>query len=338
MRAGIGGDRRAGLGQDRRPGPGLRAGAPRSPPNRPGRRDPTAPRSDSPDRHGGCDHLRRRPDPRTGPGRPRGRRPGPRRHHWRTHHRPQRPRHRIGRPFTAIVDALDEAADPSQLITRVLRPIIDHGTGVRLLLGTRPHLMKLIQPPAPQSRSGVIDLDAPRWADRQALTVYTIRNLLEATPDSAYRYAEPGEVRRSPGRSPPPPIPPSWSPGSSAPPSPPPTPSPTRATRIGWPDLPRLPGDAMRQDLEPGSAPTPQRARDLLRPLAYAEGQGLPWEDIWAPLASRICGRTYTDEDLHWLRPRRLLRGRSHRSGPFRLPALPPSPHRTPPRHHRSCA
>ncbi|WP_059006596.1 hypothetical protein [Streptomyces specialis] len=45
-----------------------------------------------------------------------------------------------------------------------------------------------------------------------------------------------------------------------------------------------------------------QRAVDLLRPLAFAEGQGLPWEDIWAPLASAIPGRTYTDDDLMWLR------------------------------------
>src|SRR5262249_46556558 len=28
----------------------------------------------------------------------------------------------------------------------------------------------------------------------------------------------------------------------------------------------------------------------------------LPWEDIWAPLASKIAGRRYTDDDLLWLR------------------------------------
>ena len=66
--------------------------------------------------------------------------------------------------------------------------------------------------------------------------------------------------------------------------------------------LPRLPGDAMRNDLDTRLGPDATRARDLLRPLAYAEGQGLPWEDIWAPLASRISGRTYTNDDLHWLR------------------------------------
>jgi hypothetical protein len=41
----------------------------------------------------------------------------------------------------------------------------------------------------------VIDLDAPRWADRQALTVYTIRNLIEASPNSPYRNAPPHQAR-----------------------------------------------------------------------------------------------------------------------------------------------
>ena len=58
----------------------------------------------------------------------------------------------------------------------------------------------------------------------------------------------------------------------------------------------------MRKDLDTRLGPDAARARDLLRPLAYAEGQGLPWEDIWAPLASRISGHTYTNDDLHWLR------------------------------------
>ena len=99
-----------------------------------------------------------------------------------------------GRPFTAIIDALDEAADPAQLITQVLRPVIDHPCGVRLLLGTRRHLLKLLQPPGSPPRVGVIDLDAPRWADRHALTVYTIRNLIEASPDSPYRGASPRQA------------------------------------------------------------------------------------------------------------------------------------------------
>jgi Caspase domain len=207
-----------------------------------------------------------------------------------------------GRPFTAIIDALDEAADPAQLITQVLRPITNHAPGVRLLLGTRPHLLKLLQLPGTPARISVIDLDAPRWADRQALTVYTIRNLIEASPDSPYLHAPPLQAR-----------PVADAVADAADPSflvariisttlaaadtiADPTDPHWRAS------LPRLPGDAMRNDLDTRLGSDAARARDLLRPLAYAEGQGLPWEDIWAPLASRISGRAYTNDDLHWLR------------------------------------
>ena len=71
----------------------------------------------------------------------------------------------------------------------------------------------------------------------------------------------------------------------------------------GWlTGLPRFPDDAIRQDLDSRLGSDAQRARDLLRPLAHAQGQGLPWENIWAPLASQISGRRYTDSDLFWLR------------------------------------
>ena len=207
-----------------------------------------------------------------------------------------------GRPFTAIVDALDEAADPAQLITRVLRPVTDHAHGVRLVLGTRPHLLKLLQPLGTPTRVQVIDLDAPRWADPQALTVYTIRNLIEASPDSPYRNAQPRQARSVAdavadaadlsflvARI--------TSTTLAA------ADTVADATDPRWrASLPRLPGDAMRKDLDTRLGPDAARARDLLRPLAYAEGQGLPWEDISAPLASRISGHTYTNDDLHWLR------------------------------------
>ena len=148
----------------------------------------------------------------------------------------------------------------------------------------------------------MIDLDAPRWADRQALTVYTIRNLLEASPHSPYRDSSPWKARQV-----------AEAVATKADPSflvariiattlaaADTVPDPTDPHWLV--SLPRLPGDAMRQDLQRRLGPDAERARDLLRPLAYAEGQGLPWGDIWAPLASRICGHAYTDKDLYWLR------------------------------------
>ena len=210
-----------------------------------------------------------------------------------------------GRPFTAIVDALDEAADPHQLITQVLRPIIEDGRTIRLLLGTRPHLLPLLTPtPAgpPAQAVSRIDLDDARYADRDALTAYTIRGLLEANTTTPYLHINPHEVRAV-----------ATAVATAANPSflvaritsttlaaadtvADPT-DPTWRAR-----LPHLPGQAMRNDLDTRLGEHAQRARDLLRPLAYAEGQGLPWENIWAPLASRISGRTYTDADLFWLR------------------------------------
>ncbi|HET9657515.1 MAG TPA: hypothetical protein VFP72_19345, partial [Kineosporiaceae bacterium] len=43
------------------------------------------------------------------------------------------------------------------------------------------------------------------------------------------------------------------------------------------------------------------RVRDLLLPLAYAQGTGLPWEDIWPALARALTGHPCTSRDLDWL-------------------------------------
>ena len=48
-----------------------------------------------------------------------------------------------------------------------------------------------------------------------------------------------------------------------------------------------------------------RRARDLLRPLALAEGDGLPAGPLWAGLAGRLADRHYQSADLTWLLDRR---------------------------------
>lgn len=86
-------------------------------------------------------------------------------------------------PLTVLIDALDEAADPDLLTRKLLRPLIDHaGQRVRLLVGTRPFLLGNLG----TDRDHAIDLDAPRYADRAALTTYTVRGLLEADPNTVY--------------------------------------------------------------------------------------------------------------------------------------------------------
>lgn len=41
--------------------------------------------------------------------------------------------------------------------------------------------------------------------------------------------------------------------------------------------------------------------RRLLLPLAYAAGQGLPWDDLWAKTAAALSGVHCTDQDIDWL-------------------------------------
>ncbi|GAA1852982.1 WD40 repeat domain-containing protein [Asanoa iriomotensis] len=199
------------------------------------------------------------------------------------------------RPHVLLVDALEEAIDPHGLITKLLRPLVEKGAGkVRLLLGTRPHLLGLI--PGAEH----VDLDRD-YADPSAIHEYTVRALLRSAPDSPYPGAGAKVVRAiadavvsAAGNS-------FLVAGIT---------SRILATSEKVPDpddvawrssLPKLPGDAMARDLA-RLGEHAARARDLLLPLAFAQGQGLPWEDVWAPLASRLSGRRYTDEDLLWLR------------------------------------
>ncbi|MFD7785204.1 caspase family protein [Streptomyces nojiriensis] len=205
---------------------------------------------------------------------------------------------RRAQPLTVLIDALDEAATPGTLCGSVLRPLIEHSGGrLRLLLGTRPYLL----PRLGIGTADTIDLDDARYADPEALSVYAARNLLEAHPASPYRERLPAvrpvaeAVARAARHSF---LIARLTAGTLAA-----TPTIPDANDPAWrASLPRHAGDAMRQDLHQRLGDDAQRATDLLRPLAYSQGQGLPWEDIWAPLATAISGRLYTDDDLLWLR------------------------------------
>jgi len=214
-----------------------------------------------------------------------------------------------GRPLTAMVDALDEAVDPPHLAEQLLRPLIERGQGmVRLLLGTRRHVCDHLGRDW-RDRFGVIDLDSDDYADPVALGAVVRRILATGTPTpvipagSTLFASRPPEVldavtaaiAEAAGhsflvarilattqlREPviPDPTDPAW-----------------RAS------LPKTAGPAMRRDLEIRLRGQAAKAVDLLRPLAYARGGGLPWEDMWALLANALApGRGYTNEDLLWL-------------------------------------
>jgi WD40 repeat protein len=200
---------------------------------------------------------------------------------------------------TIAIDAVDEALDPSGLISAVLKPLLEAGPakGLRLLLGTRPHLLVALGAGDP-----VIDLDDERYADPESLREYVLRGLESDDRDSPF-HAVSAEtatgiaeaVAQAAGHSflvarivsrtllsasqVPDPEDPQW-----------------RAR------LPATAADAMHADLESRLGSEAEQARDLLRPLAFANGAGLPWEDVWAALASKLSGHNYTDDHLVWLR------------------------------------
>jgi WD40 repeat protein len=204
-----------------------------------------------------------------------------------------------GRSFTMAIDAIDEALDPVGLVSAVLRPLVEAGPaeGLRLLLGTRPHLLESLG-----MTGAAINLDDERYADPVSLYEYVVRGLETTDPQSPY-FSAPEDLVAAVARCVAAAAGHSFLVALIV--------SRTLLSRTevpdpadpGWRDsLPGTAAAAMHSDLETRLGADAGKARDLLRPLAFAHGAGLPWEGLWAPLASKLSGRDYTDEDLIWLR------------------------------------
>lgn len=220
--------------------------------------------------------------------------------------------HTAGIPIVVLVDALDEAADPPGLTTRLLNPLIQRCRGsIRLLLGTRPHLLTAMLLGKPDSgRYRLINLDAETYADPDSIRDYARRILLSEDPlDSAYTpsgiyWAAPGAVPdgvteaigEAAGNS--------FLVARIT--------ATTEATTTTLPDpadpawrtsLPQRAGEAMRRDLQVRLGENAVIAAQLLLPLAYSQGSGMPWENIWPRLATALArGDEYGNDDLVWLR------------------------------------
>jgi hypothetical protein len=216
------------------------------------------------------------------------------------------------RPMAVLVDALDEAADPTGLVTRLLNPLVKYGRGsIRLLLGTRPWLLTTDGLGNPASgRYKLIDLDASTYADPDSIRGYARRILLSDdsldsayTPSGVYRTAPAAVVDgvtealgEAAGKS-------FLVARITATTEATATTLPCPADRAWRASLPRRAGDAMRRDLQVRLGENAMKAAHLLLPLAYAQGGGMPWEDIWPRLANALSpGHGYGNEDLVWLR------------------------------------
>jgi WD40 repeat protein len=203
-----------------------------------------------------------------------------------------------GKPMVAALDAIDEAINPGGLVESLLAPLIKKGpeVGFRMLLGTRTHLLGQLR----VSDSDTINLDHPDYADPISLRTYA-RGRLLGVEGSPYRDAAPSRIEAVADAV-------AAAAGKSFLVAHMVSRSLGQQAEVADPDdsewrrsLPGTAAQAMHSDLETRLGADAARARDLLLPLAYARGKGLPWENIWAPLASLLAGKEYDNEDLIWL-------------------------------------
>ncbi|MFF9843906.1 caspase family protein [Streptomyces sp. NPDC013740] len=205
-------------------------------------------------------------------------------------------------PVTIVVDALDEAgpaghADEGLRIARELLRPLSSLPAVRLVVGTRRPLLTALG-----HAVEVIDLDAPAFTTPEDIAAYATKLLLAAAdPDTRSPYRDRPDAAAAVAK------------GIAA-----------RAghsflvarmtaralvdgqieadlSRPGWEQaLPSEAGQAFAAYLA-RFGPDRPRVERLLRPLAYAQGGGLPWSTLWGPLAEALSGVPCAQDELRWL-------------------------------------
>ncbi|MFJ7773432.1 caspase family protein [Streptomyces sp. NPDC097107] len=207
-----------------------------------------------------------------------------------------------------VIDALDEAGTASgdreaeHIAVTFLAPLAAIPC-VRLIVGTRPGVVKALGP-----QFVPLDLDDPRWGKDEDLADYA-RQLLRAPDGTGSTSAYPastaslvaGEIaaladgnylvarlvaRALAHR-----------------------PVPVDTSFPGWKEgIPRLQrtaphptGPAFEWALSDQLGADTERGRSLLRPLALAEGSGLPAAVLWPAIASALTGTRVTADDIRWV-------------------------------------
>ncbi|HEX8865499.1 MAG TPA: NACHT domain-containing protein, partial [Lentzea sp.] len=226
-------------------------------------------------------------------------------------------------PLTLVVDALDEAGtsgasyEPARIARELLQPLTSLPT-IRLVVGVRRPVI-----PALGKAVVVIDLDDSDHIGSDDIADYAEAVLLDAQdPDSLSPYRDkPGLAHKIAGAI-------AQRAGTSY--------LVARMTaralvhgqitvdvnRPGWRD--ELPSDA-RQAFEAyldRFGDDRPRVERLLRPLAYAQGTGLPWSTLWAPVAEALSGVACPRDDLRWLHEHAsayLIECGTQRASAFRL-------------------
>jgi WD domain, G-beta repeat len=204
--------------------------------------------------------------------------------------------------LVVVLDALDEARTPREIACQLLVPLA-RDLDVKVLAGTRPGRDEELLT-AFGDRAVIYRLDDTAWFDRQDLSDYAAACLrADFDPDLASGYrADPeacqqvaAAIAEAAGSN-------FLVAGLAA---------RTRADEPvidvrapGWQDRQRFPAEVGQafDDYLARFGDNETRARDLLRALAYAEGTGLPADELWAGMATALdVPRRYGTDDLAWL-------------------------------------
>jgi WD40 repeat protein len=197
-------------------------------------------------------------------------------------------------PLRIVVDALDEAAEPAAIARQLLQPL-NGIESVKLLVGTREEQLDALR------GAEVLDIDTPEHADRIDIARYVEARLLRADEvgqPTPYRGKEEiaGRVASAVAEQ----AYPNFLIARLV------VEDLLLRGRVADPDSPadmafpnRVAG-AFDSYLARFGAREPM-VRDVLRLLVFARGEGLPWDNVWAPLASAIGAGDYGDDDVRWV-------------------------------------
>jgi WD40 repeat protein len=213
--------------------------------------------------------------------------------------------------MTIAIDALDEAGSVwdnshAQRIAFFLAELVRENPNVKVIIGARPHMRQYFG-----RNVEVIDLDDSKWITYHDLSEYAellLRHPHGVGSASAYGDKSAHKVGAIVSeRSYPNYLITRLTARALAM-----NKRPLDTSKAGWDTtIPSLTGptdklidqigQAFRWALETHLQDQATHVRDLLRPLAYSEGDGLPAHAIWSAVASALCGRDVTDGDISQL-------------------------------------
>jgi len=219
----------------------------------------------------------------------------------------------MSKKIVLIIDALDEADERQAIVDELLRPLVEQ-PHVFLLLGSRPDPQAYNSQTENQVEAfaGVsveLDLDDPTYGKAEDVSEYLRRRLLateepgrrtpyQKSPQQAEVIAK-ALAKRSDY---------SFLVARTVLPTLLSRPEALDVTLQGWEDeLPSGFEEALEQFLQEldGSSLNGisiTNARAILQALAFAEGEGLPWENIWATVASAISKSPISDDHIRQVR------------------------------------